>query len=71
MLGEGGAAGILVPHQDPTAIGRALREILSETNRAAWASRAASGSGSSASWPIVAQRYRELARKLTRTRVAA
>jgi hypothetical protein len=67
MLKDGG--GILVPHQDPTAIANALRTVL--TRRTALA---AGPDGSVAMlaelWPAVADRYRQLADRLIRVRVA-
>jgi polysaccharide biosynthesis protein PslF len=67
MLKDG--RGILVPHQDPTAIANALRTVL--TRRTA---PAAGPDGSVAMlpelWPAVADRYRQLADRLIRVRVA-
>jgi len=67
MLKDG--PGILVPHQDPTAIANALRTVL--TRRTA---PAAVPDGSVAMlaelWPAVADRYRQLADRLIRVRVA-
>jgi glycosyltransferase involved in cell wall biosynthesis len=67
MLKDGG--GILVPHQDPTAIADALRTVL--TRRTA---PAPGPDGSVAMlaelWPAVADRYRQLADRLIRVRVA-
>jgi hypothetical protein len=55
-----------VPHQDPTAIANALRTVL--TRRTAPAARP---DGSVAElWPAVADRYRQLADRLIRVRVA-
>jgi polysaccharide biosynthesis protein PslF len=61
--------GILVPHQDPTAIANALRTVL--TRRTA----AAAGPDDSVAtlaglWPAVADRYRQLADRLITVRVA-
>jgi glycosyltransferase involved in cell wall biosynthesis len=67
MLKDGG--GILVPHQDPTAVANALRTVL--TRRTV---PAAGPDGSVAMlaelWPAVADRYRQLADRLIRVRVA-
>jgi len=67
MLKDG--RGILVPHQDPTAIADALRTVLSRRT-----GPAAGPDGSVAMlpelWPAVADRYRQLADRLIRVRVA-
>lgn len=67
MLNDG--RGILVPHQDPTAIADALRTLLTRRTTAA-----AGPDGSVAElpelWPAVAVRYRQLAERLIRLRVA-
>jgi glycosyltransferase involved in cell wall biosynthesis len=67
MLNDG--RGILVPHQDPTAIADALRTLLTRRTTAA-----AGPDGSVAElpelWPAVAVRYRQLAERLISLRVA-
>jgi len=67
MLKDG--RGILVPHQDPTAIADALRTVLSRRT-----GPAVGPDGSVAMlaelWPAVADRYRQLADRLIRVRVA-
>ncbi len=63
-------AGIVVPHDDPDAMTSALRRVLSEpglaTRMAAEATRLAPALG----WPIVAEAYLTLARRLVSARPA-
>ena len=71
LLSDGDSAGVLVPHHDPEAIAASLREILTDANRAARMSQAASALSSGLSWPAVADKYRDLAQRLMSERVAA
>jgi glycosyltransferase involved in cell wall biosynthesis len=71
LLSDGDSAGVLVPHRDPHAIADTLREILTDANRAARMSQAASALSSGLSWPAVADKYRDLAQRLMSERVAA
>lgn len=69
LLGSG--AGLLVRHRDPTAIAAALRTFLTDRDVAAAMARAAVASAPETLWPAVAGRYRDLAERLIRERVAA
>jgi polysaccharide biosynthesis protein PslF len=69
LLGDG--AGLLVPHKDPAAIAAALRTLLTHRDVAAEMTRAAVATAPHLRWPAVAQRYRELAGRLIKARVAA
>ena len=69
LLGDG--AGLLVPHKDPAAIAAALRTLLTHRDIAAGIARAAAASAPDLLWPAVAARYRELADRLIKARVAA
>ena len=69
LLGNG--AGMLVPQKDPTAIADALRTLLTHGELAAAMAKAASQSAPELLWPAVAERYRVLARRLIKDRVAA
>ena len=60
-------AGILVPHQDPDAIAAAIRRILTEPGLAAAMSARAADIAPDLEWTAVADRYRELTRKLIRS----
>jgi glycosyltransferase involved in cell wall biosynthesis len=71
LLSDGDSAGVVVPHHDPKAIADVLREILTDANRAARMSQAASALSSGLSWPAVADKYRDLAQRLMSERVAA
>jgi glycosyltransferase involved in cell wall biosynthesis len=71
LLSDGDSAGVVVPHHDAEAIAAALREILTDANRAARMSQAASAMSSGLSWPAVADKYRDLANRLMAERVAA
>jgi polysaccharide biosynthesis protein PslF len=66
-----GGAGLLVPHQDPTAIAEALRTLLTRRAVAAGMTKAAGATAPELLWPAVAERYRHLAERLIRARVAA
>lgn len=67
----GGGAGLLVPHRDPAAIATALRTLLTHRDLAAGMTRAAGATAPELLWPAVAERYRRLADRLIRARVAA
>jgi polysaccharide biosynthesis protein PslF len=69
LLGSG--AGLLVPHKDPAAIADALRTLLTRRTLAAGMAEAAVATAPELMWPAVAARYRELAERLIRDRVAA
>jgi glycosyltransferase involved in cell wall biosynthesis len=71
LLSDGDSAGVVVPHHDPKAIADVLREVLTDANRAARMSQAASALSSGLSWPAVADKYRDLAQRLMSERVAA
>jgi len=66
LLSHGG--GILVPHKDPGAIAAALREVLARRSTGLGTARP---TPPEMLWPAVAERYREVARALIRSRVAA
>jgi glycosyltransferase involved in cell wall biosynthesis len=59
-----GGAGVLVPHEDATAIADALRRLLTDDEAAARAARAARREGEQLSWESVGTRYLELASEL-------
>jgi glycosyltransferase involved in cell wall biosynthesis len=67
----GGGAGLLVPHRDPAAIATALRTLLTHRDLAAGMTKAAVATAPELLWPAVAERYRRLADRLIRARVAA
>ena len=69
LLGTG--AGLLVPHKDPMAIAGALRTLLTRPTLAAGMAKAAVATAPELLWPAVAARYRDLAERLIRARVAA
>jgi glycosyltransferase involved in cell wall biosynthesis len=69
LLGDG--AGLLVPHKSPVAIAEALRTLLTRRDIAAGLTRAAVATAPELLWPAVATRYRDLADRLIRARVAA
>jgi polysaccharide biosynthesis protein PslF len=69
LLGNG--AGLLVPHQDSTAIADALRTLLSRHDLAATMTRAAVATAPELLWPAVAARYRALSERLISARIAA
>jgi polysaccharide biosynthesis protein PslF len=69
LLGSG--AGLLVPHKDPAAIADALRTLLTRRTLAAGMAEAGGGNGARADVAAVAARYRVLAERLIRDRVAA
>jgi glycosyltransferase involved in cell wall biosynthesis len=67
----GGGAGMLVPHKDPAAIADALRTLLTRRSLAARMTQAAVATAPELLWPAVAARYRDLAERVIRARVAA
>jgi polysaccharide biosynthesis protein PslF len=69
LLGKG--AGWLVPHKDPSAIADALRTLLTHRDVMAGMTKAAVATAPELQWPAVAARYRDLAERLIRARVAA
>jgi len=69
LLSDG--AGLLVPHKDPGAIADALRTLLTRRDIAAGMTKAAGATAPELLWPAVAGRYRDLAERLIRARVAA
>lgn len=64
-------AGLVVPHQDSTAIADALRTLLNRRDLAATMARAALATAPELLWPAVADRYRALSERLISARVAA
>jgi glycosyltransferase involved in cell wall biosynthesis len=69
LLGDG--SGLLVPHKDPDAIAAGLRALLTEPGLAAGMTKASGVAAPELLWPAVAERYRRLADRLIRARVAA
>ena len=69
LLADG--PGLLVPHQDPAALAAAVRRILTEPGLAAELTGRGRSMTEAARWPVVAQRYAELARGLVRSRPSA
>jgi glycosyltransferase involved in cell wall biosynthesis len=67
----GGGAGLLVPHQDPSALADALRTVLTRADLAAGMACAAAATAEQARWPAVAARYRDISSQLVRAGVAA
>jgi glycosyltransferase involved in cell wall biosynthesis len=64
-------AGIVVPHEDPSALAGALRRVLHESKAEEKRRLAAAAlRASSLTWPAVAEQYRHLARRLLRARAA-
>jgi glycosyltransferase involved in cell wall biosynthesis len=63
-------AGIIVPHESPSAIAAALRTILTDPEAAALMARTARRVGRETTWPEVGARFRNLALRL-RSTVAA
>ncbi|MCR8669942.1 glycosyltransferase [Agrococcus sp. HG114] len=66
----GGGAGIVVPHDDPAAIARALTTVLGDRALAERMGAAASRRAGSMSWSNVAARYRRLADRVLDARAA-
>ena len=69
LLGDG--SGLIVAHKDPQSIAAALRRLLTEPGLAAGMTKAAGATAPHLLWPAVAERYRQLADRLIRARVAA
>jgi glycosyltransferase involved in cell wall biosynthesis len=69
LLGDG--SGLLVPHRDPAAIATGLHALLTEPGLAAGMTRVSGATAADLLWPAVAERYRHLADRLIRARVAA
>lgn len=65
-----GGAGIVVPHEDPDAIARALRSVLTMPVTAERMRAAALRDSGEAAWPSVAERYLELYERLAAARAA-
>lgn len=65
-----GGAGVVVAHEDPTALAGALRTVLSETETAERMHRAALRDAQQTSWPEVAAQYRGLATRVMASRAA-
>jgi glycosyltransferase involved in cell wall biosynthesis len=63
-------AGIVVPHEDPTAIARALRRILGDAEVAERMRAASSTVARGLTWVEVAEQYSALAARVVRTRAA-
>ena len=63
-------AGVVVPHQDPGATARALREIITGTSVADRMREAALRATNETTWPTVADRYRAVTARLTAGRAA-
>jgi glycosyltransferase involved in cell wall biosynthesis len=69
LLSEG--SGILVPHEDASAIASALRVLLTDPVCAARASAVARRQAQSVFWASVGRTYRELVASVARTTVGA
>jgi len=69
LLSDG--AGVLVPYHDAAAIAVALREIVTDAERAARMAHAAAALTTDVLWPHVAAQYRTLAGRLLSERAAA
>jgi glycosyltransferase involved in cell wall biosynthesis len=65
-----GGAGILVPQQDPAAMAAALRRVLVEPGLSDRMTGAGRDLARQCAWPAVADRYRELADRITARRAA-
>ena len=63
-------AGLVVDHDDPDALARALRRILTRPELAAKMAAEASRLAPSLGWPVVAGEYRDLANRLLAERLA-
>jgi glycosyltransferase involved in cell wall biosynthesis len=61
----GGGAGLLVPQRDPIAMAAALRRVLVEPDLAERMTSAGRQLARECEWPAVADRYRELADRIT------
>ncbi|MEV4518100.1 glycosyltransferase [Dactylosporangium sp. NPDC049525] len=69
LLADG--PGLVVPHQDPAAMAAAVRRILTEPGLAAELTGRGRTLSAAARWPVVAQRYADLARSLVHARPSA
>ena len=69
LLADG--PGLVVPHQDPAALAAAVRRILTEPGLAGELIGRGRPLAAASRWPVVAQRYADLARGLVRSRPAA
>lgn len=69
LLGEG--SGIVVPHEDATAMADGLRVLLTDSTRAAQASAVAGRQAASLTWEHVARNYRRVISAATRNAVLA
>jgi glycosyltransferase involved in cell wall biosynthesis len=58
MLGTG--AGAVVPHSDPRAMARALRNLITDDDLAARMANVAGAIGSTLHWPVVADEYESI-----------
>jgi glycosyltransferase involved in cell wall biosynthesis len=63
-------AGIVVEHDDPDALARALRRVLTRPDQAAAMAAEASRIAPSLGWPVVAGEYLHLANRLLAERLA-
>ncbi len=63
--------GLLVPHQDPAALAKAIRRILTEPGLAAGLAGRTRPIAADLRWPAVADRYRALAERLIAARSPA
>ncbi len=66
-----GGAGVLVPHQDPTAIAEALRAMIVAPAALDAMGRAATAAAPGLLWPAIGAEYRALVAQLMSARVAA
>jgi glycosyltransferase involved in cell wall biosynthesis len=64
-------SGLVVAHQDPSAIAAALRSIITRGDLAANMSGVAAASAPRMLWPAIAEQYRELASRLILASIAA
>jgi glycosyltransferase involved in cell wall biosynthesis len=60
VAGDGTAPGVLVPHDDPVALARAVASLLDDPVRLAAAGDAAYALGAGLTWPSVAARFAEV-----------
>ncbi len=59
-----GGAGVIVPHGDPAALGRALRDLLTDRDRLEAMAQRATSQAVDLLWPAVGERYLALAHQL-------
>ena len=64
-------AGIVVDHDDPDGLERAIRDVLTEPGRARSMAREAARLAPGMSWPVVARSYADLAERLLDAQLAA